>query len=306
MKSFESLLTLSRKRNREQALTALAALKDLLGVGMVLPERRLKTFTNQSALIGALQQIEGSDWRTSDPLPGTLTKVHLISFAYEDWLKDKYFDMLKILESWCSDEVEYARVRAIGFVSDLLKEKPEQESNLLRLLVNKLGDTDNRIASKASFLLLQLQTTHPLMKNIVISSIESEIILRSGQTSHAKYYAIITLNQTMLSSKEALLADKLLDVYFGILISLLKRASATSANHLVNSKKCRSPHPSIRFEKNRRRNKGRINEGTTTGEEVTEKMISAVLTGVNRAFPFSNNKAMYEFLIMLMTGLMDV
>jgi len=34
-KSFDSLLTLAKKRSRGQAVTALGALKDLLGVGVV-------------------------------------------------------------------------------------------------------------------------------------------------------------------------------------------------------------------------------------------------------------------------------
>jgi ribosome biogenesis protein MAK21 len=195
--------------------------------------------------------------------------------------------MLKVLESWCNDEVEFARGRAVGYVWDLLREKPEQESNLLRLLVNKLGDPSRKIASKASFLLLQLETTHPLMKSIIISSIESEVLFRPGQSPHAKYYAVITLNQTILSSKEEDVASKLIEIYFGLFISLLKQAdSAEKVNAPKVNKKGQLQGGGGTLGKMARR-KAEREEATQTEGEVNEKLISALLTGVNRAFPFA-------------------
>jgi ribosome biogenesis protein MAK21 len=223
-KSFESLLTLAKKKSRGQAVTALGALKDLLGVGVVLPaDRRLRTFAAQPGLLGTLEEDTISEWKSGQKLPGRITKAHLVSWAYEDWLKESYFDMLKVLESWCNDEVEYARSRAVTYVYELLKEKPEQEANLLRLLVNKLGDPEKKISSRTSYLILQLQTSHPLMKPVIIRSIEDELLLRPGQSSHAKYYAINTLNQTILSAKEEDVAQKLLDIYFELFVTILKK-----------------------------------------------------------------------------------
>ncbi|KAI9801019.1 MAG: hypothetical protein M1825_003553 [Sarcosagium campestre] len=287
MKALDNLLTLAKKRSRGQAVTALGAVKDLFAQGMILPsERKLRQFKQQPGLLSALQEDAVSTWTPADPLPGQLQTVHLISFAYEDWLKDVYFEVLKVLESWCNDEVEFARTRAIEYVFELLKEKPEQEANLLRLLVNKLGDTQKKVASRASYLLLQLQTTHPLMKPIIVASIESELILRPGQSSHAKYYAIITLNQTILSSKEEELARKLLDIYFPMFISILKtRTEKGEAAHSVDK-----PKPVVGSRPRGRHDKSRPREaGTSVEEELKEKMISAILTGVNRAYPFSGN-----------------
>jgi len=288
-KSFESLLALAKKRSRGQAVTALGAMKDLLGVGVVLPaDRRLRIFGNQPGLLGTLEEHPISSWRENDPLPGAITKAHLISWAYEDWLKDIYFEMLKVLEGWCSDEVEYARGRAVTYVYELLKEKPEQESNLLRLLVNKLGDPDKKIASRTSYLLLQLQTTHPLMKPIIVKSIETELLLRPGQSSHAKYYAINTLNQTILSGKEEEVARKLLSIYFGLFVSLLKKPEApkTPTGPVMN-KKGQIQGGGGQKGKKALQKATKEEEAKQASEETTEKMISAVLTGVNRAFPFA-------------------
>ncbi|KAI9677086.1 MAG: hypothetical protein M1817_006925 [Caeruleum heppii] len=292
MKPLENLLNLARKRSRGQAVTALGALKDLLGQGLVLPaDRKLRAFNSQPGLISVLQELGKKKWTSAEALPAGLTKAHLILWAFEDWLKKYYFEVLKMLESWCNDEVEYARSRAVQYVWELLKEKPEQEANLLRLLVNKLGDPDKKIASKTSFLILQLQTTHPLMKPIIISSIEAELLFRPGQSSHARYYAIITLNQTILSGKEEAVANKLLDIYFSLFVSLLKEpeksseAAAAPVQKLNRLGQVQGGGGKVGAKARRKAN--RENLAKKSDEELTEKMISAVLTGVNRAFPFA-------------------
>jgi ribosome biogenesis protein MAK21 len=288
-KSFESLLTLAKKRSRGQAVSALGAIKDLLGVGVVLPaDRRLRPFASQPGLLGTLKENSIETWKSGNRLPGAISEAHLISWAYEDWLKESYFDVLKVLEGWCNDEVDYARSRAVTYVYELLKEKPEQEANLLRLLVNKLGDPDKKIASRASYLLLQLQISHPLMKPIIIRSVESELLLRPGQSPHAKYYGITTLNQTILSGKEENVAQKLLSIYFDQFVSLLKKPEppTTPVGPVVNHKG-QVQGGGAPMGKKAKAKAAKENEAKATNEEMTEKMISAVLTGVNRAFPFS-------------------
>ncbi|RFU30026.1 hypothetical protein B7463_g6326, partial [Scytalidium lignicola] len=286
--SFENLLGLAQKRSRGQAVTALGALKDLLGVGVVLPaHRRLRHFASQPGLLGTIQNSSIRSWRIGQKLPGGIAEAHLISWAFEDWLKETYFSMLKVLEGWCNDEVEYARSRAVNYVYELLKEKPEQEANLLRLLVNKLGDPDKKIASRTSYLLLQLQISHPLMKSIIIRSIETEILLRPGQSMHAKYYAINTLNQTILSAREEPVAQKLLSIYFELFVSLLKTSDgAKPVDAPVLNRKGQIQGGGGLIGK-KAKQKAAKDEVKKASEESTEKLISAVLTGVNRAFPFS-------------------
>ena len=227
MKPLESLIGLAAKRTRTQALVALESLKDLFSQGMILPsDRKLRVYAKQPGLLAAFQDVK-STWTAYEPLPKGLTDNHLMMWAYEDWLKKQYFEILKVLETWCGDEVEFTKLRAVTFVWEMLKEKPEQEENLLRLLVNKLGDTDRKVASRASYLLLQLMNTHPSMKLIILNTIESDILLRSGQSSHAKYYAIITLNQTILQTSDPDVANKLLDIYFSLFVTSLNRSRQT-------------------------------------------------------------------------------
>ncbi|GIZ40227.1 hypothetical protein CKM354_000357700 [Cercospora kikuchii] len=288
MKAFDNLLNLSRKKSRNQALMAVAALKDMLGQGNVLPSnRKLRPFGKQQGLLAALQ---GKDarWNNGDPLPGGLQKEHLVMWAFEDWLKKKYFELLAILETWCNDEIEYSRQRALTYIWELLKDKPEQEENLLRLLVNKLGDTERKVASRASHLLLQLENTHPAMKLIITNSIEADCLYRPGQSDHAKYYAIITLNQTILSRKDEDLANRLLDIYFGLFVQLLKPTEAKKLGldiALINGKTQGGGGKAGKMAAKKRKAEEKKEEAAV---QFHDKMISQVLAGVNRAFAFAD------------------
>jgi ribosome biogenesis protein MAK21 len=280
VKALDSLVGLAKKRSRAQAVEVLRSLKDIFGQGTLLPsDRKLKTFGNQGSLAVPFHGL-GSEWNESDPLPGSLQPGHLIVWAFEDHVKDKYFEVLKILEVWCNDEIEFSRSKALSYVYELLKERPEQEVNLLRLLVNKLGDPGRKIASRASYLLLQLEQVHPLMKSTIITSVE-ELLFRPGQNFHAKYYAVITLNQTILSSKEEKVAAQLLSIYFSLFVILLKPIKNEYTRKTTKNPKSQRG----------RRNNPRNDEasGQEHDKQLHEKLISAILTGANRAYPFTNS-----------------
>ena len=293
MRALENLVALAKKRSRGQAVEVLGALKDLLGPGSLLPsDRKLKLFAAQPGLSAVFTKGHRT-WIEDDPLPAPLQDIHLIVWAYEDWLKSTYFEILKIIEIWVNDEIVFARGKAVEYIYELLRDKPEQEANLLRLLVNKLGDSDKKIASKTSYNIIQLETSHPLMKPTIISSIESDLLFRPGQSMHAKYYAIITLNQTVLSTKEETVAKQLLNIYFGLFGLLLTKQEPVKPN-LAAPK-------AITFNKNGEQQGGGGAPGKkaqkkqelesknlTVEEEHREKMLSAVLTGVNRAMPYAS------------------
>jgi ribosome biogenesis protein MAK21 len=282
VKALETLVNLGKKRSRAQAVDVLRALKDLFAQGSLLPsDRKLHAFSGHPDLLAALSN--STSWRPDEALPSSLRPQHLIVWAYEGWLKEKYFEVLKTLEIWCNDEIEFSKSKAVHFVYELLKEKPEQESNLLRLLTNKLGDPSKKIASQTSYLIMQLMAAHPLMKMTIISSIDSDLLFRPGQSLHAKYYAVITLNQTALSSNEEQVASKLLSVYFGLFVGLLgpgddgKRISNRKVG-VENSKDGNIKSP------------GKQSNDTENAQadDLREKLTSAILTGINRAYPYTN------------------
>ncbi|KAJ4151370.1 hypothetical protein LMH87_012072 [Akanthomyces muscarius] len=293
LRAFDGLMNLASKKSRGQAIGAIGALIDLLGPGTLLPaDRRLRTFQTQPGLLGTLQKHSIKAWAPNQPLPGKINEEHLISWIFEDWLKATYFKIIQLLEGWCSDEIEYSRIKAVDFVYALLKEKPEQESNLLTLLVNKLGDREKKIASRVSYLLLQLQNSHPGMKPVIVRAVEQEILLHPSQDSRSKYYAINTLNQTILSSKEPAVAESLVRIYFELFVAMLKSGSLgiplqneTEAQDGEEKKKeARPGKPGGRPP----RKGGRPAKvmPAVPEAEAADKLVSALLTGVNRAAPF--------------------
>lgn len=287
VKTLENLVNLAGKKSREQAIAALGALVDLLGNGAVLPsDRRLRLFSAQPGLLGTLQNKSVTSWNPEKPLPGKITKAHLIMWAYEEWLKETYFKIIQLLELWSGDEIEYSRSRSLDFVFGLLRDKPEQEANLLRLLVNKLGDREKKIASRTSYLILQLLTVHPAMKGIVINAIEQEVLLRPGQTIRPKYYAITTLNQTILTIKEPQIADALVRIYFDLFVALLKVSALDSAG-IPDEKNVRGAKKKP-FKGKKEANAATDKSDAIPEKETAEKMVSAILSGLNRALPFSN------------------
>ncbi|KLU89325.1 ribosome biogenesis protein MAK21 [Magnaporthiopsis poae ATCC 64411] len=286
VKALDSLLAMAGKKSRSQAIAALGALVDLLGNGVVLPsDRRLRPFSSQPGLLGSLQQCSVGSWKEGQALPGGLTKAHLIMWIYEDWLKSAFFKLLQLLEVWSGDEIDYSRSRTLDFIFGLLRDKPEQEANLMRLLVSKLSDREGKIASRASYLLQQLVNTHPGMKPIVIRSIEHEVLLRPGQNLRTKYHAINTLNQTILSSKEPEIADNLVRIYFEMFLSLLRSGSLGIFDHLNNNAgdDGKPPQKKPRGKKDRKASE----QSTANEQDVAQKLVSAVLVGVNRAIPFA-------------------
>lgn len=288
MKALETLLSLAGKRSRGQAVEVLGALKDLFGPGALLPsDRKLRLFVNQPGL-SATFAFAKPNWKATGPLPKPLKEVHLISWAYEDWLKSIYFEVVKIIETWCNDEIVFARGKAVDYVYQLLREKAEQEANLLRLLVNKLGDPDKKIASKTSYNLLQLQIPHPLMKSTIIKAIESDLLFRPGQSLHAKYYAIITLNQTSLSVKQEIVTKQLLNIYFSLFTQLLAKPTPTSADSVAINKKGEVQGGGGASGKKAQKKLALQAKSTASSDDLREKVISAVLTGVNRAIPYTN------------------
>ncbi|KAL1412536.1 RNA-binding ribosome biosynthesis protein mak21 [Vanrija albida] len=180
-----------------------------------------------------------------------VTDRHLVVYAFEDFLKKWFFNILQILEALTHDTLPYIRTKAMDIVFRLLAGNAEQEQNLLRLGVNKLGDNDRSVASKASHHILQLLQVHPAMKTVVAREV-SAIVLKTqmtgaagstnsgahmrfdaeekskaaapvekGTANHGRYYGLITLNQMTLTSKDREVAGRLVEVYFEVFRELL-------------------------------------------------------------------------------------
>jgi len=255
IRSLESLMNLAKKKSRREALTAVDSLRHIW-IGDLLPEVKLRNFNEY--------QLE--DLRNLSQNGSNDDQIKLLMmFAYEHRLKSIYSEFVDVLQNLSKDPLVNIRSKILGIIYELLSMKPEQEQKLLTMLVNKLGDPERKISSKTSFLLTQLVSKHPNMQEIVVSEVE-RMMYRPNVSEKAQYYGIIFLNQIVLSHQKKNIASKLISVYFTFFKVL--------ANKKV-SKKAK-----------------KLKSGDSSQET---KLISGLLTGVNRAFPYAQGEdADYE------------
>ncbi|ORY08287.1 CBF-domain-containing protein [Basidiobolus meristosporus CBS 931.73] len=258
-KTLTSLLAMAKKKNRREALMTVASLKDLM-LNNLLPDRKLKHFQDQP--IGHPK----------------VTPAHLIVWYFEDFLKQYYFEIIQLIEVLSQDPVGNVKTNMAVYISELLSEKPEQEQNLLKLLINKLGDTDRKLSSKVSFLVLQLLVKHPNMKFIVAREIEG-LLFRTNIHRRAQYSGIITLNQMILTSADVVAANKLIDIYFTFFKKLLSDQKPTKGE--------KTPQVAAKKKAKGKKKKNESPNDVATEDSEVSKIIAAILTGVNRAFPFA-------------------
>ncbi|OQV22455.1 CCAAT/enhancer-binding protein zeta [Hypsibius exemplaris] len=229
--SLDSLLAMLKKKGRREALMALDAVAALFREQLLQSDRKLIKF--ESRKLADLEQKNKQDRE------GLLSEWYL-----EDQIKERYFSFILLLDGLLKDQQELTRLKVMGVVFDLLVEKPEREDKLLEMLVNKLGDPEKKVASKACGFLVRVLQQHPNMKLIVVEEVE-RLLYRTNVSPKAQYYAVCFLVQIKLADTENALAVRLVKIYF----SLFKAATA---------KKISNP-----------------------------KMVSAILTGVNRTYPFT-------------------
>ncbi|ORX44109.1 CBF-domain-containing protein [Hesseltinella vesiculosa] len=269
LKPLDTLIGMSKKKGRKEANMAVQSLKDLF-VGSALPDRKLVYFAEQ-------------------PLHHpNVTDTHLLLWAFEDFLKKYYFDFIQQVETLSHDTLLHIRYNMVTCLYDLLAGKPEQEQNLLKLLVNKLGDSENKVAAKASQKLIELLVQHPGMKMYVVREIE-QLILQPKSSPRSQYYAMVTLNQTILTAKDAAVANKLIELYFTFFRRLMQLADHNDETQTADDDK-EATTSVITQKKKSRKQLNREKEAARKQQESDEhqnKMVGAILTGVNRAFHFS-------------------
>ncbi|KAL7425204.1 RNA-binding ribosome biosynthesis protein mak21 [Cryptotrichosporon argae] len=249
-----------------------------------------------------------------------LSDRHLVVYAFEDLLKKWFFNLLQILEALSHDTLPYVRVQALTITFQLLAGNAEQEQNLLRLSVNKLGDTDKSVASKTSYLLLQLLQAHPAMNAVVAREISALVLKTSATAStqggshvrfdddkkapapksevnnHGRYYGLLTLNQLTLTSKDKEVAGRLVELYFEVFREVLgdrdeEDDKVEEADELGGDQIEKVAGKIGKWQGRRKGAKPKGGRKAPDAEEFVEsseaKLVAAVLTGINRALPFA-------------------
>ncbi|NXP77604.1 CEBPZ protein, partial [Ramphastos sulfuratus] len=231
----ENLINLIKKKgSRHQSLMALDTFKELLISDLLPDNRKLWSFSQRP--FSNIGKMSSGNRDSRDR--------RLILWYFEHQLKLQVAEFVQALETLSHDTLTAPKSRALAVAHELLCNKPEQEKVLLVQLVNKLGDPQNKIATKVSYLLETLLHKHPNMKGVVCSEVE-RLLYRSNINVKTQYYAICFLNQIVLSHEDSALANKLITVYFCFFRNCIKK------------------------------------------KDVESKMLSALLCGVNRAYPYA-------------------
>uniref|UniRef100_A0A8B9IBL7 CCAAT/enhancer-binding protein zeta n=1 Tax=Anser brachyrhynchus TaxID=132585 RepID=A0A8B9IBL7_9AVES len=231
----ENLVNLVKKKGgRQQSLMALDTFRELLLSDLLPDTRKLWSFSQRP--FNNIEKMSSGNRDSRDR--------RLILWYFEHQLKLQVVEFVQTLETLSHDSVTATKARALAAAHELLCNKPEQEKFLLVQLVNKLGDPQNKIATKASYLLETLLYKHPNMKGVVCNEME-RLLYRSNISAKTQYYAMCFLNQIVLSHEETPLANKLIALYFCFFRNCIKK------------------------------------------KDVESKMLSALLCGVNRAYPYA-------------------
>ncbi|NXR03154.1 CEBPZ protein, partial [Sagittarius serpentarius] len=231
----ENLVNLIKKKgSRHQSFMALDTFKELLISDLLPDNRKLWSFSQRP--FNNIEEMSSGNRDSRDR--------RLILWYFEHHLKLQVAEFVQALETLSHDSLTATKSRALAVAHELLCNKPEQEKVLLVQLVNKLGDPQNKIATKASYLLETLLHKHPNMKGVVCSEVE-RLLYRSNINVKTQYYAICFLNQIVLSHEESALANKLITLYFCFFRNCIKK------------------------------------------KDIESKMLSALLCGVNRAYPYA-------------------
>jgi len=239
LKTLDILISMAKKKGRRESIIAVDMLKELWMTLLLPNNRKLRKFV-QNPLTSLVEVVHrGGGWDERDR--------RLILWHFEELLKQRYKDFIEVLEKLLQDTLVNIRSKMLGTIYDLLSEKPEQEQILLSLLVNKIGDPDRKVASKAVYLTRSLVTKHPNMKLVVTKEIE-KLLYRPNIAIKAQYFAVCFLNQLILTKQESELATRLISIYFSFFGAFLKKG------------------------------------------DMEAKMLSALLTGVNRAFHYAKEE----------------
>ncbi|XP_047082099.1 protein SLOW WALKER 2-like [Lolium rigidum] len=277
MRALDSLIGMvASKAGKRYAFTGFDALRELFEMRL-LPDRKLKCLIQ----------------RPLDILPETKDGYSLLLFWYwEDCLKQRYEKFVIALEDALKDMLPSLKDKAMKTVSTLLKSKSEQERRLLTALVNKLGDPERRAASSAAYLLTGLLSTHPNMKMVVIDEVDS-FLFRPHVGLRAKYQAVNFLSHIFLAKKGdgPKLAKRLVDVYIALFKVLMSCPRDTKGEKQSKHGKKKDENGKTKGRKDKVNDSNsheshEVNVPAGSDLEMDSRLLSALLTGVNRALPY--------------------
>ncbi|KAL3827587.1 hypothetical protein ACHAXA_002084 [Cyclostephanos tholiformis] len=230
----------------------------------------------------------------------TLSPRVLLLWRYEEMIKIRYASYLsRYLGRALAGEDEPSKRCALSTASSLLMRIPEGEEVLLSMIVNKIGDPVRRISSAAGHQLRLVLDEHPAMVNVVAREVQ-QLAHRPHLSPRALYCCVVFLNQLQLSkddhdensdednngavtrektksrmSTTTSLPASLINTYFHLFEMTVRKEEANKKKQITSSAK--------------KSNKSK-DSSSSSASGMKSRLLSALLTGVNRAHPYLPKK----------------
>ncbi|ETN75538.1 hypothetical protein NECAME_03728, partial [Necator americanus] len=208
----ETMISSLEKKNTREALEILPILEEIFLNHFLPTNRKLVPFSGRP--------LKRMNEFCSNSENGR--KRLLVLWRFEHKLKLVYQRFLRALEGLASLNVEDLSKRALRTALNLLAERPEGESFLLSMLVNKMGHPKTQVGSYVVTLLEDLSKRQPNMRQFIVAEVE-RLIYRSNVSPKAHLYASTFLSQITLRAGDSALAVQMLSIYFGLFKTLVSR-----------------------------------------------------------------------------------
>ena len=157
----------------------------------------------------------------------------------------------------------------------------------MSLLVNKLGDASREISAKCIELLKKLVYHHPAMKAVVVREIR-QFVYRPGLPPRSLYIGMICLSQIPLMSGDHVVAVQLVECYLSMFEECIT-ADVKDSKGRENGKKVKGKNRKVK-------GKGKnLSEPENKESGSRLKLLSVLLSGVNKTFPFlKDHSSLYK------------
>eukprot|EP00980_Cylindrotheca_fusiformis_P020613 scaffold7679_cov134-Cylindrotheca_fusiformis.AAC.4 len=253
------------KSNSRVAQLSAQALEDLFINALLPKDRRLLSLSERP-----LYLYEPS--RSGKNTQQTLSPRILLLWRFEEMIKSKYELFLrKYISHTLKEGVEMHKIAALQSAAALLIATPEGESQLLTMIVNKLGDPGKKTAAAAGHQLRMIMKTHPNMQLVIAREVQ-QLAHRPHLSAKALYNCIVFLNQLKLEKDHETTGQT--------------RASGNLPASLIKTY----------FKLFEVASKGGKKSSKDSERGMKSRLLSALLTGVNRAHPYlpQNDQGMEE------------
>lgn len=107
-------------------------------------------------------------------------------------------------------------------MASLLSDRPEGETILLPVLVNKLGHPSHRVGARVAQLMEKLLLRHMNMRQVVVEEVE-RLLRRKNIPPRARHYGLHFLTKVRLRVGEPQLAAKMIEIYLGVFGEVMGR-----------------------------------------------------------------------------------